>query len=134
MVGFSDLWNKSKGYVNFIGWKSGFIKRQCRNTFLAEAQGVTSGTEEGVKLRAFLARQYGQSEQHDLETVCQRGRRHVWLTDCQSLRNYLANPIVAGCEDKGIEIYFDRLREYVWDKPDGTVKEDIQSMGQSEVD
>eukprot|EP00973_Karenia_brevis_P069104 9606493-Karenia_brevis.AAC.1 len=47
-------------------------------------------------------------------------------TACQGLRDYLVNLIVAGCEDKRLEIHLDGLREYLWDKPDGNVKEDIE--------
>eukprot|EP00973_Karenia_brevis_P072052 10009593-Karenia_brevis.AAC.1 len=59
----------------------------------------------GVKLRAVLARLHGKCEQYESDTVCQQIRRHLWLMGCQSLRDYLVNPIVAGCEDKGVQIF-----------------------------
>ena len=30
--------------------------------------------------------------------------RHVWFTDCQSLHDYLKNPVPQGTEDKRLEI------------------------------
>ena len=36
---------------------------------------------------------------------------NLWFTDCQSLRDYLVNPIRAGCEDKRLEIDLGGLRE-----------------------
>eukprot|EP00973_Karenia_brevis_P048720 6760191-Karenia_brevis.AAC.1 len=54
------------------------IKTQCRTTFRAETQGMTYGTEMGVRLRAVLARLHGKFEQCESETVCQQRRRHLW--------------------------------------------------------
>ena len=33
------------------------------------------------------------------------------------------NPIVAGCEDKRLEIDLEGLREYIWENADGTLKD-----------
>ena len=51
---------------------------------------------------------------------------NLWLTDCQSLRDYLVNPIRAGCEDKRLEIDLDGLREDLWENEDGTLKDAIE--------
>eukprot|EP00973_Karenia_brevis_P006725 914227-Karenia_brevis.AAC.1 len=63
----------------------------------------------GVKLRAILARLHGVFQQQDWESICQQSRKHRWLTDGQSLRDDVVNPIVAGCEDKRLEIDLDGL-------------------------
>ena len=53
---------------------------------------------------------------------------NLWLTDCQSLHDYLVNPIRAGCEDKRLEIDLDGLREDLWEYGDdfGTLKESLE--------
>ena len=47
------------------------------------------------------------------------------MTDCESLHSYVNNPSRAGCEDKRLEIDLDGLREYIWEYPDGTLKDYI---------
>ena len=49
----------------------------------------------------------------------------VWLTDCQSLHDYIVNPIAAGCEDKRLEIDLEGLRESLWEHADGSIKDSI---------
>ena len=51
--------------------------------------------------------------------------KHVWFTDCQSLSDYLKNPVPAACEDKRLEIDLEGLREYLWEYPDGTPKDEM---------
>ena len=41
---------------------------------------------------------------------------NLWLTDCQSLHDYLVNPFRAGTGDKRLEIDLDGLRKYQDDK------------------
>ena len=50
---------------------------------------------------------------------------NLWLTDCQSLHDYLVNPVRAGCEDKRLEIDLDGLREDLWEHADGSLKDCI---------
>ena len=50
---------------------------------------------------------------------------NLWLTDCQSLHDYLVNPIRAGCEDKRWEIDLDGLGEDLWEYGDGSLKDEI---------
>ena len=47
------------------------------------------------------------------------------MTDCESLHSYVTNPSAAGCEDKRLEIDLEGLREYLWEYPDGTLKDYI---------
>ena len=47
------------------------------------------------------------------------------MTDCQSLHDYLNNPSAAGTEDKRLEIDLEGLREYLWEYPDGSLKDYI---------
>ena len=56
------------------------------------------------------------------ETSCATVKKHLWLTDCQSLRDYCCNPSAAAPEDKRLEIDLEGLREYLWEYPDGSLK------------
>ena len=47
------------------------------------------------------------------------------MTDCESLHSYVTNPSAAGCEDKRLEIDLEGLREYIWEYPDGSLKDYI---------
>jgi len=124
-LGHPDLWDKQAGYIHFLGWKSGLIKRLCRSTFRAETQGSTYGTETTTHMRAAIASMTGKFDQKDWETQSALTKRHVWFTDCQSLHDYLVNPVAAGCEDKRLEIDLEAMRENLWFNTDGTLKDSI---------
>ena len=47
------------------------------------------------------------------------------MTDCQSLHDYLKNPVAAGSEDKILEIDLESLRESLWMTGDGRVNDEI---------
>ena len=47
------------------------------------------------------------------------------MTDCQSLHDYVVNPVPVGTEDKRLEIDLEGLREYIWENPDGSLKDYI---------
>ena len=68
--------------------------------------------EAGVALRALIAEIRGMRKRHDSswEESCAEAIRHVWMTDCQSLHDYVVNPVAAGCEDKRLEIDLEGLR------------------------
>ena len=51
--------------------------------------------------------------------------RHLWLTDCESLRSCLLNPIVANIDDKRLEIDFEDLRQTLCEDADGNPKDDL---------
>jgi len=122
MLGQPEFWKDEelqKGYVHFIGWKSGLIKRQCRSTFRAETQGLGYAKEWSQHFKAFLCDLRGTFDKSsrsgtDWETYCGSQIKDVWMTDCQSLHDYLINPNAAGCEDKRLEIDLEDLREYLW--------------------
>ena len=99
----------------------------CRSTFRAETQGCVYAMEAGIALRALIAELQGKRMRHDSEWEenCAKAKRHLWMTDCESLHSYVNNPSPAGCEDKRLEIDLEGLREYVWEYPDGTLKDYI---------
>ena len=113
-----------EGGVHFISWKSALIKRQCRSTFRAETQGMSYGVENGAYLRAVLTQLDGKFEYDDWEERCAEQYKHVWMTDCQSLHDYLRNPVSQGCEDKRLEIDLEALRDSLWFDHDGNPKDD----------
>ena len=51
--------------------------------------------------------------------------KHLWMAACESPHSYLTNPAAAGTEDKRLEIDLEGLREYLWEYPDGTLKDYI---------
>ena len=64
---------------------------------------------------AAIARMRGLFEPGgDWESQCSKVLRHMWFTDCQSLHDYLINPVAAGTEDGRLEIDLDALRENLW--------------------
>ena len=114
-----------------LGWKSGLIKKVCRSTFRAETQGMLYGVERGQNMRAVLAVLRGKLRKGEpWEEVATEVTKQVWMTDCQSLHDYLVNPIAAGCEDKRLEIDLEDLREYLWFWPDGSLKDDHKEEAQ----
>ena len=127
-LGHPDLWDGDHGVVHFIAWKSGIIKKMCRSTFRAETQGCCYAMETGVALRAVIAELMGLRKRHDndWETTCAVAKRHIWYTDCQSLHDYVVNPVAAGTEDKRLEIDLEGLREYIWEHPDGSIKDYLE--------
>jgi len=124
-IGSPDLWDGDNGVIHIIGWKSGLIRRMCRSTFRAESQGMTYGTETGVYIRAVFTEVHGKFEFRNWESACAKCMKHVWFTDCQSLHDYLVNPVAAGCEDKRLEIDLEGLREYLWEDENGIPKDDM---------
>ena len=125
-LGDPNLWTSDEGYIHAIGWKSAIIKRQCRSTFRAETMAMTYGTEAGTHLRAAIARMRGLFDGHgDWESNCSKVMRHMWYTDCQSLYDYLVNPVAAGTEDKRLEIDLDALRENLWFTADDELKDNL---------
>ena len=78
-------------------------------------------------MRALIAELQGKRMRHDSEWEenCAKTKRHLWMTDCESLNSYCTNPSAAGCEDKRLEIDLEGLREYLWEYPDGTLKDYI---------
>ena len=126
-LGHPNLWDGEHGTIQFIGWKSGIINKMCRSTFRAETQGCCYAMEAGVALRALITELQGKRARHDLEWEenCASTIKHLWMTDCESLHSYVNNPSAAGTEDKRLEIDLQGLREYIWEYPDGSLKDYI---------
>ena len=60
---------------------------------------------------ALIAEILGAKRRHDMnwEDSCAAVKKHLWLTDCQSLRDYCCNPSAAAPEDKRLEIDLEGL-------------------------
>ena len=82
-------------------------------------------TETADNLRAVIACLWNQFPRKDWEAHVQCRTPNAWLTDCQSLHEYLVNPTAAGCEGKRLEVYLEGLRESLWEYADGSCKEII---------
>ena len=123
------MWDGDIGPLHFISWKSGLIKRVCRSTFRAETHGMIYATEASDKVRAILADLRGQLEDIKApatwESRSAELTKNVWMTDCQSLHDYLVSTVANGSEDKRLEIDLESLRESLWEWPDGRPKDAI---------
>ena len=82
-------------------------------------------TEASDSIRATISSLRGGFRRKDWEYVVAKQIPSVWITDCQSLHDYLVNPVRAGCEDKRLEIDSDGLREMLWEYADGDFKDSI---------
>ena len=124
-LGHPDLWENNEGLIHIIGWKSGLIKRTCRSTFRAETHGMIYAKEASDGVRAIITDMRGKFDKNDWESICAREVPNVWMTDCQSLHDYLINPVAQGSEDKRLEIDLESLRESLWEHSDGSPKDEI---------
>ena len=111
-----------------MSWKSGLIKRTCRSTFRAETHGMIYAKETSDNIRAIITDMRGKFCREDWESKCAQEIANVWLTDCQSLHDYLINPVAAGSEDKRLEIDLESLREPLWEYPSGKPKDDLHDQ------
>jgi len=89
----------------------------------AETHGAIKSTGIGWKIRCALTQASGIQLRRRWEDDASRRIRHKWITECKSLFDYLTNAIAAGCEDKRLEIDLERLRQDIWEFPDGTPKD-----------
>ena len=94
---------------------------------------MTYGTEAGVLMRAAMAKITGQFTKENWEEHCAKTRRHLWLTDCQSLHDYLVNPIAADTEDKRLQVDLEGLREYLWFDEHGIPKDSMQEKQHDKI-
>ena len=124
-LGSPELWDGDEGAIHILGWRSGLTKRICRSTFRAETHGMIYAKEAADSLRGIITDLRGKSAHKDWESICPKEIPSVWLTDCQSLHDYLVNPVAQGSEDKRLEIDLESLRECLWEYADGRLKDEI---------
>ena len=127
------LWDAEEGVIHFIGWKSSLIKRVCRSTFRAETHAMIYATEASDKIRAIITDLRGKYQKQNWEAVSAQEVPGVWMTDCQSLSDYLVNPTANGSEDKRLEIDLEDLRERLWEYPNGSLKDEISEAQTDKV-
>ena len=102
---------------HLIGHASTTIKRVCRATLQAEAYGLTSGVEEGDRLRAAIAEMKGKLPKilgNDWEAAAAAEIPQVWLTDCASLEQSLNKRVMSKVADKRLSIEIAALRQPLW--------------------
>ena len=115
LLGHPDLWDADEGYVHFIGFKSGLVIMTCRIAFRAEPHCMLYATESSYNMRAVISSlrdMFERTKNWEYAAACQLPNR--WLTDCQSLHDYLVNPVRVGCEDKRLGLDLDGLRADLW--------------------
>ena len=91
----------------------------------AETMGMTYAVEYGTHIRAVLAEIKEEINLQRWEAQSSKVRRHLWLTDCNSLHTYLTRAAASGSEDKRLEIDLESLREHLWTYSDGSPKDHL---------
>ena len=108
------------------------IRRVCRSTFRAETIGATYGVEFGDFIRATMSELEGKFTFKDWDKQDQM-RKHLWLTDCKSLHDYLLNPKQNNSDDKRLEIDLEGLRDPLWFYADGRPKDSVKEQQHDQV-
>ena len=81
---------------------------------------MVDGVAFGQRLRTIIADLKGEIQEGAQWLEQSRGKvKHLWLTDCESLHSYLANPTAASAEDKRLEIDLEDLRQSLWEDANG---------------
>ena len=83
-------------------------------------------TEASDFIRATISSLRGLFKRRNWEYEVAKQLPNVWMTDCQSLRVYITNPVSQGSEDKRLEIDLESLRESLWEDADGNPKDSIE--------
>ena len=103
------------------------------DTFRAETHAMIYATEASDKIRAIITDLRGKYQKQNWEAVSAQEVPGVWMTDCQSLSDYLVNPTANGSEDKRLEIDLEDLRERLWEYPNGSLKDEISEAQTDKV-
>ena len=115
-LGPCDFTDTFEGCLMPVSWHSTSIKRVCRSTLQAETLSLQLGSDEAERLRLTL---HGLTRDHPpddrswvieaMDTI-----RVLWLTDCNSLYQYVNQPGVHAVADKRLAIDLSGLRQYTW--------------------
>ena len=77
---------------------------------------MTSGFEEGFKIRAMIADCCNQLYLRHWEGPSGTFMKHLWLTDCKPLREHLCSATLARTSDKRLSADLAALRQMIWEK------------------
>ena len=87
---------------------------------------MLSETEMGDRLRTIRCDCKGLlTDVRDWQNISSESRRHLWLTDCESLVSHLKNPKNERMENVRLSIDVQGLRQMLWEKADGTNLDDL---------
>ena len=111
--------NEESAMIHPICWSSTTIKRVCRSTLMAEAYSMSTGVEQGLRIRAAICDARGVLDKKSWEESAQENMAHVWITDCDSLYEHLISPRNKQVDNKRLAIDMAALRQIIWDRRDG---------------
>jgi hypothetical protein len=114
MLTGTDMIEGEVGTFHPIQYGSNLIRRLCRSTLHAETQAMQAATEEGWKIRATIAELRGIKHSRDWEKSSSNTVKHLWLTDCRSLKDHLTSPTLGRVTDKRLDIDLAALRQDLW--------------------
>ena len=117
LIGNSSEIYGDKLNFHLIGHASNTLKRVCRATVQAETYGLSSGVEEGDRLRAAIADLYGKLDYKKWEASAAAFMPQMWFTDCRSVRDALTRPVFQKMADKRLSIEISSLRQNLWREP-----------------
>ena len=84
-------------------------------------------TEMGDRLRAIIADCRGAlPDIREWQQVSSKIKRHLWLSDCESLVSHLKNPKSQRMENVRLSIDIQGLKQMLWEKSDGTNLDELQ--------
>ena len=83
-------------------------------------------TEGGQRLRAAYADLRGLLDRKNWEATSMMAMKHLWLTDCESLSNFLNDPAPNGFDDKRLLIDLENQRQPLWEDVEGNPNDALE--------
>ena len=111
--------NEEVTHVHPIRWSSTRIKRVCRSTLMAETYSMSTGVEQGLRVRAAVCDMKLKLQHGDWETSSAENMAHVWITDCDSVYEHLISTRAKQVDNQRLGIDMAALRQIVWDRREG---------------
>ena len=125
MLAAPELWDGSEADAHVLSFKSAIIRRVCKSTLVSEGQGIIKAVDDAHRIRATMADMDGRPDLQNWEGSSAVTRRCLWLSDCEDVVSHLTSPYQRHCEDGRLAIDISSLRQLLWEKPDGSLRENI---------
>ena len=80
---------------------------------------MSTGVEQGLRVRAAVCDMKLKLQRGDWETSSAENMAHVWITDCDSLYEHLISTRAKQVDNQRLGIDMAALRQIVWDRREG---------------